>query len=103
MDRGLLDRYEKVKYVLDLIDEDTLDEAMEIVVQVLRNPVVLPQKAVVMINQLKAANVLLSTYKTYYTVSAPKSQEQKEIKAHLYTLSEQLDGMVDVLKYSARQ
>ena len=85
--------------ISELMDDDQLTDALGIIVKLMMNPDVPPQKAVNLIVQLEAYAAKFKMLASYYTNVKKDDRAKKNL---YYSANEAVQRLVDSLKYSAK-
>ena len=85
--------------ISDLMNDEQLTDALGIIVKLMMNPDVPPQKAVGLIVQLEAYAAKFKMLASYYTNVKKDDRAKKNL---YYSANEAVQRLVDSLKYSAK-
>lgn len=85
--------------ISELMDDDQLTDALGVIVKLMMNPDVPPQKAVGLIVQLEAYAAKFKMLASYYTNVKKDERAKKNL---YYSANEAVQRLVDSLKYSAK-
>ena len=85
--------------ISDLMNDDQLTDALGVIVKLMMNPDVPPQKAVGLIVQLEAYAAKFKMLASYYTNVKKDDRAKKNL---YYSANEAVQRLVDSLKYSAK-
>jgi hypothetical protein len=100
----LVDSITEFNDMSDALNDQTLDEALALVVKLLAKPDVPSVKAASLIVQLQAMSTKFKMQATYYKVMdvGRSGTEQYKRKNIYFAISDSLDKLVDAIKYLAR-
>ena len=85
--------------ISEIMDDKELTDALSIIVKLMMNPDVPPQKAVGLIVQLEAYAAKFKMLASYYTNVKKDDRAKKNL---YYSANEAVQRLVDSLKYSAK-
>lgn len=85
--------------ISEIMNDDQLTDALGIIVKLMMNPDVPPQKAVGLIVQLEAYAAKFKMLASYYTNVKKDDRAKKNL---YYSANEAVQRLVDSLKYSAK-
>jgi hypothetical protein len=85
--------------ISELMNDDQLTDALGVIVKLMMNPDVPPQKAVGLIVQLEAYAAKFKMLASYYTNVKKDDRAKKNL---YYSANEAVQRLVDSLKYSAK-
>jgi hypothetical protein len=85
--------------ISELMNDDQLTDALGVIVKLMMNPDVPPQKAVGLIVQLEAYAAKFKMLASYYTNVKKDDRARKNL---YYSANEAVQRLVDSLKYSAK-
>ena len=85
--------------ISELVDDDQLTEALAIIVKLMMNPDVPPQKAVNLIVQLEAYAAKFAMLASYYTNVKKDDRAKKNL---YFSARDAVQRLTDSLKYSAK-
>lgn len=85
--------------ISEIMSDDQLTDALGIIVKLMMNPDVPPQKAVGLIVQLEAYAAKFKMLASYYTNVKKDDRAKKNL---YYSANEAVQRLVDSLKYSAK-
>ena len=85
--------------ISELMNDDQLTDALGVIVKLMMNPDVPPQKAVGLIVQLEAYAAKFKMLASYYTNVKKNDRARKNL---YYSANEAVQRLVDSLKYSAK-
>jgi len=85
--------------ISEIMDDKELTDALSIIVKLMMNPDVPPQKAVGLIVQLEAYAAKFKMLASYYTNVKKDDRARKNL---YYSANEAVQRLVDSLKYSAK-
>lgn len=85
--------------ISELMDDQQLTDALGVIVKLMMNPDVPPQKAVGLIVQLEAYAAKFKMLASYYTNVKKDERAKKNL---YYSANEAVQRLVDSLKYSAK-
>jgi hypothetical protein len=83
----------------ELVNDDQLTEALGLIVKLMMNPDVPPQKAVQLIVQLEAYAAKFAMLATYYTNVKKDDRSKKNI---YYSATSAIQRLTDSMKYAAK-
>lgn len=85
--------------ISEIMNDDQLTDALGVIVKLMMNPDVPPQKAVGLIVQLEAYAAKFKMLASYYTNVKKDDRAKKNL---YYSANEAVQRLVDSLKYSAK-
>lgn len=88
----------------EFMDDESLDEALAIIVKLSMQPDVPPAKALILIVQLQAFSAKFQMLANHYTTLSPgrSGTDNNKKKNVYYSASDTLDKLVSALKYTVR-
>ena len=85
--------------ISNIMDDPEITKTLEVIVKLIANPDVPPQKAVSLVVQLEAYAAKFKMLASYYT---NVKKDQREKKNLYYSANDAVQRLVDSLKYSAK-
>lgn len=88
----------------DFMNDESLDEALAIIVKLSMDPDVPPAKALILIVKLQSFSAKFQMLANYYTTISPgrSGTDSNKKKNVYYSISDTLDKLVSALKYTVR-
>jgi hypothetical protein len=101
---SLIDEITEFNDMHEQLSDETLDQALALVVKLVMKPDVPAVKAAALIVQLQAMATKFKMQATYYKVMdvGRSGTEQYKKKNIYFSISDSLDKLVDAIKYQAR-
>lgn len=93
---GKVDEFQKIS---DLMSDDELTEILAVIVKMMVNPDIPPNKVAVTIVRLEAFAAKFSMLASYYTNVEKNKRDKKNL---YYSITEATRRLVDALKYMAK-
>lgn len=100
----VLNKVAEFNGVHEFMDDEQVDKALILIVKILTNPDIPPQKAIPLINELQAMSAKFGILATWYsTVEKGSPGSRNHTKKNVYySLRDATEKLAGSLKYSAR-